>query len=157
MEILVYGNKLKLENGNIYNYRKKSNNSKIIDWFQIKFSIEKGYLYCRMINNKIQRKFFFHRLIYLFYNPDFDIFNKKIYIDHIDIDKSNNSIDNLRILTNQQNCFNTNAKGCYFHKKSGKWVAKITINKKSIYLGRHKTEEEAHEAYLEAKKKYHKI
>jgi hypothetical protein len=38
MEILVYGNKLKLENGNIYNYRKKSNNSK--KWIGLKLHFQ---------------------------------------------------------------------------------------------------------------------
>jgi hypothetical protein len=66
---------------------KKHNNSKIIDWFEITFSIERGYLCSLMINNKIQRKFLLHRLIYLFYNPDFDIFNIKNIIDHIDRNK----------------------------------------------------------------------
>jgi hypothetical protein len=36
-------------------------------------------------NNKIQRLFFFHRLMYLFYNPDFDILNPDLLIDHIDM------------------------------------------------------------------------
>ena len=69
----------------------------------------------------------------------------------------NNNIDNLRIATKQENNWNTDAKGCYYDKKSGKWKACIGINRKRIHLGYYNTEEEAHEAYLEAKKKYHKI
>ena len=157
MEIYLWGNKLKLVDNDIYLYRKINPNSKKMDWFKITFTLKKGYLICWLLNNNIRRSFFFHRLIYLFYNPDFDIFNKKIYIDHIDRNPLNNNIDNLRIATPQQNQFNTAAKGCSFHKQTGKWMARIKINKKTIYLGLHNTEEEAHEAYLKAKKKYHKI
>jgi hypothetical protein len=114
-----------------------------MDWFKITFSIDKGYLFCKLTNNKIRRKFYLHRLIYLFYNPDFDIFNKKIYIDHLDRDKSNNSIENLRSGTPQENSFNTDAKGYAFHKKSGKWIAKICVSYKDIHLGLHNTKEEA--------------
>jgi hypothetical protein len=36
-------------------------------------------------------------------------------------------------------------------------MSQIVLNKKSIYLGLYETEEEAHKAYLDAKKIYHKI
>ena len=77
-------------------------------------------------------------------------------LDHIDTNKSNNSITNLRILTHQENLFNTNAKGYYYHKKTNKWVSMIGINYTQKNLGYFNTEEEARNAYLEAKKKYHK-
>ena len=86
--------------------------------------------------------------------------NKEIVeqIDHIDGNKANNIITNLRAVTNQQNQFNQkNAKGCYYKETRKKWEAKISINRKSKHLGYFNTEQEARQAYLEAKKLYHKI
>jgi hypothetical protein len=115
-----------------------------------------GYLYCVLSNeNNVQRGFTFHRLMYYFYNQEWDIFNKKLLIDHIDRNKLNNNIENLRPATTQQNAFNTAAKGCSYHKKSGKWQASIRINGKLIYLGLYDTEEEGHAKYLEAKEIHH--
>ena len=157
MEIEVYGNRLKLVDNEIYCYRKIKPNSKKMDWCKITFTLCNGYLTCLLSNNKIQRKFSYHRLIYYFYNPEWDILNTELVIDHINRDKLDNSIENLRSGTQQENNWNRGAKGCYFHKQTGKWVAQIAINKKNIYLGLHNTEEEDHEVYLQAKKKYHII
>lgn len=80
-------------------------------------------------------------------------------IDHIEIGfdgRSNNKISNLRNVTHQQNCFNTNAKG-YTMDKYGKYISIIKINNIRIYLGYYNTTEEAHQAYLDAKLIYHKI
>jgi hypothetical protein len=44
------------------------------------------------------------------------------------------------------------AKGYSFEKSSNRWVAMIYINKKTIKIGRYKTQEEAREAYLKYKK-----
>jgi hypothetical protein len=71
--------------------------------------------------------------------------------------KSDNRICNLRIVSNQQNCFNRNPKGYYFAKHANKWEAQIHLNYKKIYLGLFNTEEEARDAYLQAKEKYHII
>jgi hypothetical protein len=46
------------------------------------------------------------------------------------------------------------AKGYTFEKKSNRWVAMIYINKKTIKIGRYKTQEEAREAYLKYKKEH---
>jgi hypothetical protein len=86
-----------------------------------------------------------------------DINNTELQIDHIDRCKTNNNSDNLRIVTNQENTFNTNAKGYFWDKKSKKWRSVIMINNKIIILGYFDTEEEAHNAYLEGKQKYHII
>lgn len=82
----------------------------------------------------------------------------KNFIDHIDGDRANNKIENLRDVTVQENNFNFSlAKGYYWQKKDKKFIAQIQVNKQWIYLGRHNTEEEARNAYLEGKKKYHII
>jgi hypothetical protein len=78
-------------------------------------------------------------------------------LDHINQNRQDNRISNLRMVTNQQNSFNTNAKGYYWHKKNKKWRSKIHVNGKRIYLGYFNTEIEARQSYLEAKKIHHII
>jgi hypothetical protein len=86
-----------------------------------------------------------------------DIDNPTIFIDHINHDKINNCVDNLRLVSNQQNQFNTNAKGYSWHKSSQKYRAKIRLNGKDIHLGYYNNEEDARQSYLNAKPKYHII
>jgi hypothetical protein len=75
-------------------------------------------------------------------------------IDHVDRDRSNNKIDNLRPATKLQNNRNTTGKGYYFHKQVRKYNAQLTHNYKHISLGLYDTEEEASEAYRQAKIKF---
>jgi hypothetical protein len=84
-------------------------------------------------------------------NVDFEL------LDHINRIKTDNRISNLRILTNQQNTWNSNSKGISYHKERKKWISRITKNRKTIHLGWYNTEEEARQAYLNAKKNYHQI
>lgn len=78
------------------------------------------------------------------------------YIDHKDGNRTNNKIDNLREVTNQQNTFNNKkSKGYYFNGYS--YCTQIVLDNKNIYLGSFITEQEARKAYLDAKKIYHII
>jgi hypothetical protein len=79
------------------------------------------------------------------------------YIDHINMNKKDNRICNLRPVTNQENSFNSNAKGYTFDRYTNKWRAQLNLNGKHICLGRYKTEKEARQAYLLGKEKYHII
>jgi hypothetical protein len=56
-------------------------------------------------------------------------------IDHRNRARGDNRFDNLRLATRQQNSMNRTAQGVYF--QAGKWVARIKINGKQVYLGRH--------------------
>lgn len=104
--------------------------------------------------NKITKR---HRIIAYTY-LGLDLENPKQQIDHIDGNKLNNSLDNLRVVTHQQNQWNqTKAKGYYFNKPSKKWKAQIRLNSKNIHLGLYETESEARVSYLTAKLIYHKI
>lgn len=68
-------------------------------------------------------------------------------LDHIDRVRDNNSIANLREVTqtcNMRNTGNTSAntsgvKGVHWEKTTGKWRARICVNGKLINLGRHTT------------------
>lgn len=87
-------------------------------------------------------------------------------IDHIDRNKDNNSISNLREVTAHQNAQNINKhngpkkknKSKYIgvsRSSSGKWYTRIMAYGKNHYGGSYDTELEAHIAYLELKQKLH--
>ena len=71
-------------------------------------------------------------------------------VDHIDGDKSNNQINNLRLATARQQQLNRNQKGYYWNKKHKKWKARHKKNGRRVFLGLFNTEEEARAAYLNA-------
>jgi len=105
------------------------------------------------------RSYYFHRIIYKLHNPEWDIdfVCKTNKIDHRDGNKLNNSIENLRRVTQQENTFNRTCLGysTYETKTGVMYKAQITLNQKLIYLGAYSSAEEAREAYLTAKKIYH--
>jgi hypothetical protein len=113
-----------------------------------------GNGYCTVIGNK--KKYKYHRIMYLAFNPTFNIYDTSLMIDHMDGNRLNNSLTNLRQVTRQENQHNmTNAKGYSFHKKCNKYQAKIRITNKLIHLGLFKTRWEARQAYLDAIPIYH--
>lgn len=84
-------------------------------------------------------------------------------IDHINRDRGDNRISNLRKASRSENCWNMNKKknsgialkGAYFEEKSGRWMSKICVYGHQKHIGRFDSQEEAHAAYCEAAKKYH--
>ena len=133
------------------------------DWRLKKFTDNnRGYLFSGFSFEKNKQTFIRkHRLVFYVYNRNFDIFRKSTIdnmIDHINGDKSNNSIENLRVVTNQENQFNQKrAKGYAWCKHAKKWKACIKLNGKNKHLGLFESEDEAREAYLNAKEIYHKF
>jgi hypothetical protein len=99
-----------------------------------------------------------HRLVFLYhhgYTPEI--------VDHIDGDKLNNHVENLRPATRVQN--NTNArtrkdnksgqKGVRWREDNQKWQASITSSKKKHHLGYYAAFEDAKNAYLIAAQQLH--
>ena len=79
-----------------------------------------------------------------------------LQIDHINGNRLDNRIENLRKATPSQNQRNRkNTKGYNFHKNQKKWNACIQINGRMKHIGCFDTEEQAREAYLRAKEKLH--
>ena len=112
---------------------------------------DKGYI-CLFKRGFGGSLFGHHFAFYMTYdNVDF------IMLDHINRDKSDNRISNLRVLTNQENTWNSDAKGYYWHSLGKKWSAQIHLDYQRIHLGLFDNEEEARNAYLQAKEKYHNI
>lgn len=84
-------------------------------------------------------------------------------IDHKNGKRSDNRKSNLRLATKSQN--QQNIPGARRHNTHGflgvtyygdRWRANIKLNNKTYYIGTYDTPEEAHKAYLSAKKNLHK-
>jgi hypothetical protein len=109
---------------------------------------KKGYRQIKVLGKGYKE----HRLVWFYHYGEWPI-NQ---IDHINNDRSDNRVENLREVTNSENAQNKRkiTKGIYRHK-SGKWHTRIGLNKKRLSVGYYDTEEEAIQAYIDAKKKYH--
>lgn len=78
------------------------------------------------------------------------------HIDHVNRNGLDNRKSNLRLATPSQNHANeglrsTNTsgfKGVTFDRSRNLWMAKITFRAKTVNLGRFRTPEEAHDAYM---------
>jgi len=100
-----------------------------------------------------------HRLIYFYHNGYFPLF-----IDHIDGNKSNNKIENLRSVTISQNAMNqkistrnsSGVKGVMWHKRDKKWVVQLKVNSKCHSFGYYDDKELAELVAMEATNKLHK-
>ena len=64
-------------------------------------------------------------------------------IDHINRNRSDNRICNLRSVSRQQNILNKEAKNYYYNKNAKKWVAEFVRNGAYKYVGCYNSEEEA--------------
>jgi hypothetical protein len=96
-----------------------------------------------------------HRIMWIYHNGSID---ENMQIDHINGVKNDNRIENLRLVTAQQNCFNRskfNAKGYCWNKTSQKWQATITLNGKNKHLGLFASEEDARKVYLDSVQNLH--
>ncbi len=107
------------------------------------------------IKNKLYKA---HRLAWLFIYGRMPIGQ----IDHINHNRDDNRIENLRVVNNQENqknrLINKNNKsgvnGVFWNKLSNKWQARIRVNSKAIHLGLFSTLDEAIEVREQANIKY---
>jgi hypothetical protein len=73
-----------------------------------------------------------HRVAwYLHYGEDAG----DLQIDHMNHDRADNRITNLRLATNQQNGQNTGSLGVTYHRSSKTWIAQIGLQGKKYHLG----------------------
>ena len=112
--------------------------------------VNKGYSLCHIwleSGKRTSRKI--HVLLALTYIPNLD---NKSTVDHIDCNKSNNSLDNLRWATYQEQNWNQVAQGWFYRPKLTKnpYQVRITNNSgKYISIGMFATSDEAQIAYEE--------
>ena len=107
-----------------------------------------GYIKIRICLDKKKHDLLAHQFIWYLYCGKIEE-----RLDHINEIRDDNRIINLRVLTNSDNTANTSkSKGYCWHKGKKKWMTRIGVRRKKIYLGLFNTEAEAKEAYLTAKK-----
>lgn len=171
--------KLKHLDGNIFNYKFSNltldrgvvnNSENLYEVCHRKFKYRDGKLYHRDSNKfagsltrgyytcNIQgENYFMHRIIFLmFYNRMPDI------IDHIDRDKSNNDIFNLREADKSLNSINRGAplnntsgkRGVTWNERTKRWNSQIKVKGKKLHLGTSLSFEEALRKREEAEIKY---
>ena len=116
----------------------------------LKGDITFGYNRVALYNKDFKKRVVVHRLVYSAFVGDID----GKFIDHINGDRNDNRLENLRLATIQQNQFNRKAKGYCWDKGSGKFRASIMLNGKNIYLGFFDIAKEARMAYVKGVLKY---
>ena len=113
----------------------------------------KGYIYPWIGGKRVPQ----HRIIASAF-LGLDMSDTTIQVDHRNGIRHDNRLDNLRLVTPQQNQHNhTKAKGYSWNKQHNKWHAGIYLDRRKIHLGLFDVESEARQAYLDAKIIYHKI
>ena len=122
---------------------------------------KKGYWVVGLKINGKNKLLSVHRIIYFMHSK---INIDGCVIDHIDLNKSNNKINNLRIATLNENKWNQNKtkikttskyKGVHWCKRDKKWIATICCNGKRGAIGHYETELQAAQAYNKEALKLH--
>jgi hypothetical protein len=106
-----------------------------------------GYLAIRIG----RKRYLSHRLAWFYVYGEWPIDQT----DHINRIRTDNRISNLRQVNRSQNMHNMDAprhnrsgiKGVSFDSKTGKWFSCITLNRRTVHLGRYANKEDAAIAY----------
>lgn len=112
-----------------------------------------GYLVITLYKNKMKKQIFVHRLVAMAFltNP-----LNKSDVDHINNNRTDNNLSNLRFATKSENGINrkvspknrNGVKGVYFCKRDKRYLAHITIDGIQIHIGSYQTLEEAKQARI---------
>lgn len=110
-----------------------------------------GYAMVGLYKYGSLKRFCIHQLVaieFMEHKPN----GYELVVDHIDNNKLNNNSSNLQIITQRENTIKvprgeSKYVGVDFYKPTGKWRARIVINKKRISLGCFKNEIDAHNAF----------
>lgn len=143
-------------------------NTGILTWRESHGGAKKGkaagYFCKRHVQIRVDKKLHYaHRLAWVYVYGE-----EPLDIDHKNGDPTDNRIENLRSVTHQTNMENLRRAtsknlsgflGVGTYKREGqktRYIASIIVNGKRYKLCRFDTPEEAHEAYLNAKRELHK-
>jgi len=142
--------------GNPTLYRKNwSNNGKWKnkgEWLEVQCPNRHSSGYTEVVwypngDKYLKRGAFYHGLCVSLYTKR-DIHEDR-FVDHIDRDRTNNNLNNLRIVTARENSQNRARLVGYCYSR-GKYVSHIKINNKQFRLGSFGTLEEAQQRYWTA-------
>jgi hypothetical protein len=140
MEVKDYPNYLIYDDGRVYSKKYKR-------FMKPQLNKQTNYYMVCLYKNKKPKYCYIHRLIALHYIP---LIDEKDMVDHIDRNKTNNDISNLRWVNNSENQINTEVKSNnkLGHKnirllKCNTYNVRIMRNCKFVYNKTFKTLEEA--------------
>jgi hypothetical protein len=121
---------------------------------QVGYKNKLGYIYLKYEDGEVPA----HRIAWIYVYGELPK-----QLDHINQDRTDNRISNLRKACRSTNGANrskqkNNTSGfkgvVQYWRNPSRWVAQIQVNGKNYYLGIHDTKEKAHKAYLKAAKKH---
>jgi len=114
--------------------------------------VGKGYFAVNLYKDNKLKKRYVHQLVSICFLNHITC-GHKLVVNHVDLNKLNNNLKNLEIVTNRQNSslkskkYSSNYVGVFWYKNTKKWRAAIRNNKKIEYLGDFNIEYNAHLAY----------
>lgn len=118
----------------------------------LKQTPSRGYLTVGLCKNNTKQTYFVHILVAITFLDHKKCGHEKV-INHIDLNKQNNSLENLEITSQRENAnqkhipSSSQYTGVCWYDAKNKWIASIRINGKSTHLGYFNCELEAHKAY----------
>ena len=118
-------------------------------WKVVENKADKVSGYCQVGFNRSM--YMYHVILWiLYYNENIP---EGLCIDHINGNKIDNRIENLRLVTQRENCQNRKKHrdgelaGVSYYKIKKKYRAQIMINNKNVHIGYYQTDKEANNAY----------
>ena len=122
---------------------------------------DNGYLRVTLYHDGTPKKHLLHRVVYFSFHRAEDDGRKDMVIDHINEDRRDNRLSNLRYITLRENiagCSAFNANGLprgVSRSLDGKYLAIITLDRRRFYMGTFDDEASASEAYENALKRFY--
>lgn len=121
---------------------------------------ENGYYVVTLVKNTGKKNVLVHSLVATVF-IDRNYTSKGLVVNHIDGNKTDNNIDNIEVVTVRENstvCYRKDkktfaSKFVGVSKSGSRWMARMHIDGKSVYLGTFDCEKEAGEAYKNKLKK----